>query len=298
MTKTLYCLAAIVVVTIFSTTMAVGITGDEIRDSMIAAYEEQMENIDDIIIISDKETRYQKKAEVDGRTVYKTRIERDLGSGINYITVFDGVYNWTLNPVTGEVDRERSEYDSSEIITALKDADLEYVGEEELNGYTTYMLDVKEMDMILGPEMEHDISSKIWVDSDNWVIRKMEATVDDEFADERLSGPVTVHMKDYRDVEGLLVPFLTEFTIGGEGVEMTPEERQQMKESLRHMEKELEDMPAMQRRMVEGTMKSQMENMEKLLESENGMSISVLVEDVEVNTGLPDHLFDGESLGQ
>ncbi len=292
----------VLIVVILSLHLAlVSMTADEVLENMFTNYEKQMENIHDLQIISDTEVRYQKRATIDGSVVYKTRTEIDLGRGDTFVTIWDGHYLWSLNPATGDVNREAANYNSLEMLYDLKKAEVEYIGTDSYDGFDTHVLKVKDMSMHVGTDQAEAISGHMWVDAQDWIIRKLEASLEDELdVDSEMSikeGKVTVYIKDYNNIEGYLIPFKTEIAITGIETDMTPEEREEMRQGILEMERELEQMPPMQRRMAEGMMGSQMETMKSML-ADSEVVITIEVDDVKVNQGLADDLFDGNLLGQ
>ena len=89
-------------------------------------------------------------------------------------------------------------------------------------------------------------------------------------------------MEDYREVDGLLLPYRTVIRLDGIEAMIDPEMQAQMEE----MRKQLESMPEAQREMMERMMAGQMENLENMMNGE-GMTIEVTVTEVRVNAGPP-----------
>ena len=110
-----------------------------------------------------------------------------------------------------------------------------------------------------------------------------------------ISEKTTIEMKDFRKVNGLLIPYRTIMTIGGGVSKLSPEQEQEMRRGLAEMQKQLEAMPPAEREMAEKMMKPQMEMMEKML---GGGGDVTNVKSVTINTGLSDDLFDGSKLGK
>jgi hypothetical protein len=73
---------------------------------------------------------------------------------------------------------------------------------------------------------------------------------------------------------------------------MSPEERERARRSLEEMEQRLEQLPEEQRRMMEGAMKDQLDRLRSMLD-EGTIRFAVEVQDVRVNTALPDDVFNG-----
>ncbi|HHS49296.1 MAG TPA: hypothetical protein ENM99_05575 [Desulfurella acetivorans] len=105
-------------------------------------------------------------------------------------------------------------------------------GTGKIDGYKTYILNIKDMTKLklMGitkqekKEMKKEkakVCGKIWVDAKDRVIRKME--IDMEGVDEegkKQTVKETTEMKDFRKINGLLIPYRyrTVTTIGGEGM--------------------------------------------------------------------------------
>lgn len=282
---------AITAIICCSTAISEAITADEIVQNMAAAQRSRMENINDYTITTNNEVKYHKKIIKDGEPTFMTRTEFESG-GIKFTSIYDGEYLWTVNPMTGLVDREQAEDEESALYEALEDAQLEYLGQERLNGYQTHILYARDLDLTMAAEDKHDYKGRIWIDAKDWVVRKMQLEMDTGRGE---TASMTIEMKDYRNFEGLLVPYLTEVSIDGAGAAMTPEEEEELRQNIAEMEKELAQMPEGQRQMIEQMMRPQMEAMKNLLEGD-GILQTVRVKDVKVNSGLKDSLFDGKLL--
>jgi predicted DNA binding CopG/RHH family protein len=88
----------------------------------------------------------------------------------------------------------------------------------------------------------------------------------------------------------LLIPF---HTVHSYQIDLTPEEEsmaEEARESIREMRKELENMPALQRRLAESLIESRIEEMKELL-IDNKIRKEYKLKKAEVNTGLADELF-------
>jgi len=205
--------------------------------------------------------------------------------------------------VSGKVTKEAIDYNPYQTIENLETTPAQYGGTEQIDGHKTYILDIKDITKLMGsakPEgMEKvSISGKLWVDAKDWVIRKMEMDIEgvDEKGKKR-TIKTTTEMKDFRKVNGLLIPYRTVMTMGGGVPKLSPEQEQEMHEGLAEMQKQLEEMPPEQRKMAEKFMKPQIEKMQKALRSGEITEVTE-VKDVKVNTGLSDNLFDGSKLKQ
>ena len=179
------------------------------------------------------------------------------------------------------------------MIENLKTA-AQYGGTEKIDGYKTYILNIKDMTKLMGvtkqekkkmKEEKAKVNGKIWVDAKDWVIRKME--IDMEGVDEegkKQTVKETTEMKDFRNIKSLLIPYRTVTTIGGKGMpKLFPEEEQEMRESYAEIQKQLEEMSPEERKMAEKMMKPQIDMMEKML---SGSGEVTEVKSVTVNLSL------------
>lgn len=282
--------------------MAEKMTAEKVIQSCVDSYQKQLKGVKDITTVTDKWVTYQRWTTINGKTVCKTRHEMEM-MGIKFVSIYDGKYLWDKDPVSGKVTKEAIDYDPSDMVGNLKTVDAQYGGTEKTDGYKTYILNIKDMTKLMGftkqekkeiKEEKAKISGKIWVDAKDWVIRKMETDMEGvNEKGKKETVKTTIEMKDFRKVNGLLIPYRIVTTIG-EGIpKMSPEDEQNMREDYAEMQKELEAMPPEERKMAEKMMKPQMEMMEKML---GGGGEVTEVKKVTINTGLSDDLFDGSKL--
>jgi hypothetical protein len=255
-------------------------TVDRVLDNMRDAYERGIQNIDDYTIITDMYTAYYKKTYVDGRPTFKSRTEikgmEHLGSA--------GVSTSTVG---------HTELFDVETYNYLKE-NARYEGKETVEGTETHVLFVREMKQ-LGEQRDDDETVKnarFYVDANEWIIRQMQFDV--ETKDD--SGQIVVvkpvmRLLDYRNISGMKVPFRTVIDMGDMDQQITPEERAEARRSMAELKQQMESMPEQQRKMMEGMLRPQIERLEKMLEGDT-IQFVIEVEDVKVNTGLPDDLFE------
>jgi hypothetical protein len=93
---------------------------------------------------------------------------------------------------------------------------------------------------------------------------------------------MTSLMTDYREVEGMLHPFLISVLVEGAIPGMSEGEVEELRQQMADMEKQLAEMPESQRAMVEGMMKPQMERLEQMLGG-GGMEVTIQTKEVRVN---------------
>lgn len=139
----------------------------------------------------------------------RMRLEIEF-QGKKAIQVYDGANGWKVRPFLNRMEVEnytedelhkaalQSELDGYLVDYATKGSTVELEGAEKVDGNDTYRLKVTEK---TGRE------TRIWVDSKTFLETKVEGTP------RRLDGlehRVEVYYRDYRSVEGLMIPFLLE----------------------------------------------------------------------------------------
>lgn len=278
--------------------IAEAMTADKVIENMIASYERQMKNVEDFTIVSEspfqKSIIYHKRVVISGRTVYKTRNETEV-MGIKSVSIYDGVYQWWVE--SGKPKKEKMDYGPHQMVENLKTAQVKYAGTEKIDGHKTHILNIRDLNTMMGAEGMQKVSGKLWVDTDDWYIRKMEMDmeIEDEKGEKR-PAKVTVRMEDFRKVNGMLISYRTVMTIPIPGVpELSPEEEQEMRKGLEEAQKALAEMSPGERAIMEKIMGPQIEMMQKMLAG-GGIEMVTVVKDVKVNTGLSDDLFDGSKL--
>jgi len=167
-------------------------------------------------------------------------------------------------------------------------------GTETVDGVTCYAVHVADMSVVdwdpqVGEEDEDfkPKSGTFYIDRDDSLLRKM--VIDAEGIREGRTVPVTMEMmlRDYREVDGLIHPFLTEMKISGSDGGMSEEEKAEARESLDEIKKQMEEMDEAQRKMMESMMKDQIERLEEMVES-GEMNFTIKVKELRVNSGAPD----------
>ncbi|MBD3348110.1 MAG: hypothetical protein GF400_02805 [Candidatus Eisenbacteria bacterium] len=272
-------------------TAAPAATAEEVLAEALASYEEQMENIEDVTITSvvteageetpkRAETKYKQKATVDEREVYLSRSEWSEDGSTTYVRIYDGknLWEWSVGdePSKREVDYDPSAVISEEILERLE---AEHVGTETLDGHAVEVLQITNMlDLMDVPagerKMVESVEATAWIGSEDPVMRQMRLEI---------SGPMgqmksVTSYEDYRSESGMLVPYVT----------ITRGSTEPSEKMMEMMEARLQQVPEAQREAARTQMMAEMgkEDVE-----------TTKVVSVEVNTGLPDDLFDGNALG-
>jgi len=139
----------------------------------------------------------------------KMRFELQF-KGDTAVQVYDGANGWKLRPylnrrivepfTTEELDRSSRQYelDGPLIDYVAKGSRIELVGMEKVEGNDTYKVRLT---------MKNGEAMQIWIDAQTFLETKLEGQP------RRLDGtmhPVEIYQRDYRNVDGLTVPFLLE----------------------------------------------------------------------------------------
>lgn len=310
MRNNIFCWVIIVLFVISASPVAGKMTAEKVIENMITRHEKGMEDVKDITKVTDKGVTYQKWITTNGKTIYKNRNEQEM-MGKDYITIYDGVYQWRKDPVSGKVTKEKLNLNPSNFYQSLKTTKAQYSGIEKIDGHKTHILEIEDVSNMTNPttntklipaKMEgwKDVAAsvKLWVDAKDWVLRKTEVNIEGVNEEgKKRTVKRTIKQKDFREVNGLFISYHIVITTGAS---LTPEEKQKMqkaREAMAEMQKQLDEMSPEQRKMAERFMKPKIEKLQKALRSGEITEVTE-VEDVKVNTGLSDDLFDGNKLKQ
>ena len=127
-----------------------------------------------------------------------------------------------------------------------------------------------------------------YVDTDDYVLRKMVLEGEFEYEGTTHTSTMIALLRDYRDVGGLLYPFRTVMTVEGlPTADMSEEDLEEARRSMRELEEQMEQMSDQQRAMMERMMKPQLEMLEQMLEGGN-LEFTTVVRELKVNTGPPE----------
>ena len=144
----------------------------------------------------------------------KQRLEIQF-NGQTAVQVYDGAQGWKVRPFLNRHEVEK--FTPEELKTASQQADLdgflidysakgsklELAGVEQVEGRSAYKLKVTD---------KNGYTRHVWVDAENFLEVEVEGTP------RRLDGkyhPVVVFLRDYRTVNGLMMPYLMETTVEG-----------------------------------------------------------------------------------
>jgi outer membrane lipoprotein-sorting protein len=144
----------------------------------------------------------------------KSRVEIEFAND-KAVQVYDGAHGWKLRPFLGRRDVEtftaeelksasmESDLDGPLVDCTLKGTRVELEGVEKVEGHDAYKLKLT----MKGGQVRH-----LWVDAQTFLEVKIEGTP------RRMDGkmrPVEVYYRDFRSVNGLMVPHVLETAVGG-----------------------------------------------------------------------------------
>lgn len=246
----------------------------DVIDRMLAEHERRAANVDDYTLVQEvmgfQTLSYFEKEMVEGRPVFRLRSSGAPGMQME-------------SPTDGTLDE----------IYAVGDdlaESAEYIGRETIDGGEVHVLDVPDLaGTDFGSNMSPDSDfrptrGRFYVDTETYVPRRMD--FEGEMTNDSGTHPIrsTIDLQDYREVEGMLVPYRVEVRVEGVGAAIDEETREQFEQ----MRRELESMPPEQRRMVEAMMGDQLEQFRQMMADESTpMLVEVDVQEVRVNTGPP-----------
>jgi hypothetical protein len=246
----------------------------EIFDRMLAEHERRTEGIENYTLVQQtmgfETVMYFEREAINGRSLLRLKRTTTMG-------------------VTVDADEDDAGFNEIYEVAHQLAEHATYVGRKEVDGRSVHVLridDLAEIDFGHGAvDDDSDFVPErgtIYVDTDLFIPRRME--FEGSMATEQGTTDVTsvVDLHDYREIEGMLVPFRTVVEMRGLSEAIDPEMRQQYEE----MKRQLAEMPESQRAMAERMMKGQLEQIEKMMQGD-AMVIEMTVTDVRVNAGPP-----------
>jgi hypothetical protein len=246
----------------------------DIVEGMYESYERQAEGVDNYSLVQTmmgmETTSYFEKEIIDGKPVFRLR---DSGvSGFSFSLGDDdaGIGDFFL---WGDELAEHGRY----------------AGREQIGGGTVHVIAVDDLSQldIAEPTAPDNMefrpkTGRIYVDDRMMVPRRMEFTGDAMTDNGPQEVTVRVDMENYLPVESLLVPYRTVVQIEGLGAAIDPE----MRAELEEMQRQLAELPADQRQMMESMLGPQMEQIRQMMEGGgDSMTMEITVVDVAVNAG-------------
>ena len=253
-------------------------------------YNTMMDNVDDMEMVMrpdgglggfDKMTMYYKKEVVDGTPMFKSYVDVQGGMGEQM--------SGTTNSMMQGMDMFAM---GAKMYENLKDI-AEYEGEEVLDGEKTDVIYVADMGSSMeemfgqlqenagGVEMDIQVTDvRMYIDQKIPVVRKvsMSTQVNQEGMNKSIQSSFL--MSDFRKVGPVYQPFVSKTIMENP---MSPEQRAEIENQREQIEALLENLP-----------EDQQEPVKKMLEAFGGdqIEMTVIVEDLKVNEGVPAEYFD------
>ena len=258
-----------------------------IINRMEQSYQKQLSGIQDLTIVQEmkggffsmENTTYHKKARVNNRDVYITRMETSV-MGMDTVAIYDGVYTWSIDPVSGEVKKEEGDLYALQVYKIFKPEKTKYLGEEKVDGKDAYKLQLDDgiwmmgMEELAGSDMPEDSEIEMhgfyWIDKKDYIPLRsqnfMKTTRIEDGKPVTMNTITDTQFLDYRPVGSMLISYRMSISNQMEidDPSLSPEEKEQAQAFMSSM--------------------GGMGNME------------IVVTRAEYNTGLSDDLFDGNKL--
>ncbi|MDA0330255.1 MAG: hypothetical protein O2958_14780 [Gemmatimonadetes bacterium] len=248
-------------------------TASSIVERMLGEYERRIASVENYTVVQStmgfETVSYFEKEMLNGRPVFQLR--RSSTAGIEANTEGAGVDDlYLMGDDFGRLSQ--------------------YIGRDKVEGFDVLVLDVPDLSEVgFGRNVTPDADftpkrGRIMLDAESYVPRRFE--FEGEMKTEQGVHEVTtsVVLGDYREAEGLLLPYRTTVSIEGLGAAIDPDMRAQFEE----MQRELANMPEAQRRMVESMMSAQIEQFRSMMDGGGeAMTVELTVNEVRVNAGPP-----------
>lgn len=254
-------------------------TAERVLDNMVEAFERGVADVDDYTVVTNLYTAYYKKVMENGRPTFEARTK---------VRGMDRMHDEAVEQSM----LSHSDFFASETYETAR-ANARYEGRATVDGVETHHLYIPVIEQFGDGTEDHEPMEdvNVFIDAERWVLRKMEFKTEFERGpgDLRTVRP-EIHMQDYRDVEGMYIPFRTVVLVEGIDEMISPEEREEARRGLQEIERQLGNMPEEQRRMMKRMVEPQIQQLEQILEND-AFEMVHEVKEVKVNTGLPEGLF-------
>lgn len=129
-------------------------------------------------------------------------------------------------------------------------------------------------------EFEPD-SITLYVDQERHLLRGL--NMEGKIAAGDSSRPISVaaRFRDYREVEGMMHPYVMDVSVEGMDAALSPTEREAARQQLEKLEQQMDQMSDQQREMMQGMMGPQLNKLREMVES-GTMETTIRVTNVEV----------------
>lgn len=227
-------------------------SGEEVLRTAVERYEERMQGIKNYTVVQEvmafESTTYFERTEVDGHAVFVPRSE------------------------TGSQAARRAPGNPYSDFLELAES-AERMGTEDVDGETCHVIAVTDFEGVdfwrpSGGDAAGNLRPEritFFVDTDDYLVRRIRMNGAQTVQGETNQVTLTADLEDYREVEGMTHPFVTEVSVEGLQGSMSEEQQAEMRQSLEEMRAQMEEMSEQQRRMMERMMGGQLGQMERML---------------------------------
>jgi hypothetical protein len=241
-------------------------SAESIAEKMKARYQEQLENVDNYIVETNMYTTYHRKIMEEGTPALETEV-RMKGQSSIFTSMGNTQTTNSSEPAYYEDLSQNATYDGSETV----------------NGVECHVLRVKDASEMEGNAQE----MTYYVNTEQYVPMRLKSVQPPQQGGGKPTE-VEVNFEDYRTTKGITLPWRTTMQMN---MEMSEEQRQRMKKMM----KQLENLPKSQREMMKKQMPMAFDRMKKILQGE---PTTIEVQDVRVNTDMPEGMFDSSTGGR
>lgn len=251
-------------------------TAAEVLDLMANSYAEQISGIDDYTVNGkDFTSRHKKYPGPDGYSIFRSITE-------------DGSLGTTVGNMTNQFGADNLLELRARIFQVA-----EYAGRADVRGINTHVLRVtafEDMDLQQSDGLQPPDSVLFFVDPGQWHLLRM-SIHGSMPPGERENVTPTIDLEDYRDTEGMMMPYRTRVTMVGLQVTVTQEQLDDARQALELLEGRLAGLSGTQQQILMSRLRPQLDRMQLIVD--NGtLEVLFEVESIEVNTGLSDSLFN------
>ena len=236
-------------------------SSQDVVERMRDAYAAMYEGVDDYTIETDLYTMVYEREPDGGPLAFRSAMQMDGVGGGNSMDMGGAGL-------------------SEEQLRQMADATT-YEGTADVDGQATHVLYAADLSTF--DENIESGSGRFYISADSWMPVKMEMNAVQD------GRPIDMEMRfsDYRTVDGILYPFLTEMEMKNLNDAMSAEDRAQ----LEQMERQLAEMPAEQRAMMERMLGDQLAKLKEAMAS-GSFTQEVRVQSITVNGGVAPGTFD------
>ena len=235
-------------------------SAQSIAEKMKAQYQDQLENVDNYVVETSMYTSYHRKVMNDGAPALETEVKM-TGESSLLSALGNAPTTTSSNPTYFE--------------ELSKNAT--YAGTETVNGVKCHVLEVEN-----ASEMESDAQEMTYyVNAERYVPARLQMVQSPQQGGGKPTE-VVMNFEDYRTTEGITLAWRTTMQMK---MDMSEKQRRQMKKMM----KQMENLPESQREMMKNQMPMSFDRMKRIM---SGEPMTVEVQDVRVNEGIPEGVFN------